>query len=185
MPGRVWALVGPSGSGKTTLAKDLASQLPGLVRAITATTRPPRPGEREGIDYRFLTEHSFQELASNGALAEQTCYGGHQYGLPVDQLSVLEQADLVAVVDAEGIRHLRALLGRDSVRVVFLEVPEASLLAARMTERGSSAEEVARRMVTVEAEQAMRDLSDEVVVVGDYRATYEAIARLIQGSGGI
>lgn len=165
MSKRIWVLVGPSGTGKTTIARDLVSELPRLRRAITCTTRPPRDGEREGLDYFFVTDEQFDFLLASGKLIEHTIYGGSRYGLPVDQFREAEAAgeDMLAVLDIQGVHHLRATFGPERVRAIFLCSPAEEELARRMRERGSSPEEIARRLSLVPLELTDAEACDHVL----------------------
>lgn len=146
MNGKVWILVGPSGTGKTTLAKELPQRVSHLKRAVTCTTRAPRPGEHEGVDYYFVTNEQFDFLLASGKLLESTTYGGNRYGLPADQFMELRDHDVVCVLDLAGVENLRMRMAADTLRVVYLESPSAAELTKRMRARGSSEEEIARRL---------------------------------------
>lgn len=157
MGGNVWVLVGPSGTGKTSLAKALPAKVPNLKRAVTCTTRAPRPGEHEGVDYYFVTDEQFDFLLASGKLVESTLYGGARYGLPSDQFTTLGERDLVCVLDMAGVEHLRNLLKPGQIHAVFLESPSDTELAERMHARGSTPHEIARRLslLASEASQAI------------------------------
>ena len=139
-------LVGASGSGKTSLALGLLERLPGMSRAITCTTREPRPGEVDGRDYRFLDRARFETVRAAGGLVEWTEYAGNLYGLPGDQFEHLIDTDLVCVLDEAGVRHLRSLLGPTRVKAFRLVSPGSEQLKERMLERGSDSDETLRRL---------------------------------------
>jgi len=160
MNGKVWILVGPSGTGKTTLAKELPQRVPKLRRAVTCTTRAPRPGEHEGVDYYFVTNEQFDFLLASGKLLESTTYGGNRYGLPADQFTELRDHDVICVLDMVGVENLRMRLQPDLLRVVYLLSPSAAELAKRMRARGSSEEEIERRLALREQEECHPDHCD-------------------------
>lgn len=180
MSKRIWVLVGPSGTGKTTIANDLVSQVPGLRRAVTCTTRAPREGERDGVDYHFVSEEQFDFLLSAGKLVEHTIYGGFRYGLPVDQFLEAEQAamDILAVLDIQGVHHLRALFGPERVRAIFLCSPSEAELRRRMQQRGSSPEEIAKRLALVPLELTDAEGCDHVVATD---ASYPEVFAHVKG----
>lgn len=182
MSKRVWVLVGPSGTGKTTIARDLVAQVPGLRKAITCTTRPPREGERNGVDYHFVTEEQFDFLLASGKLIEHTIYGGYRYGLPVDQFLEAQEAghDMLAVLDIQGVHHLREALGTERVRAIFLCSPSEAELARRMRERGSSEAEIAKRLALVPQELTDAETCDFVVGTdAPYPQVYQQVKSLI------
>ena len=77
---RVFVITGPSGVGKGTLIRTLRERLPEIELSVSATTRAPRPGEAEGVDYHFLSDADFQRLVDEGAFVEHATYSGHRYG---------------------------------------------------------------------------------------------------------
>ncbi len=182
MSNRVWVLVGPSGTGKTTIARDLVAEVPRLRRAVTCTTRPPRAGEREGFDYFFVSEEQFDFLLASGKLVEHTIYGGSRYGLPLDQFLEAEQAGdaMVAVLDIQGVHHLREAIGSVRVRAIFLRSPSNDELRRRMQERGSGPEEIARRLSLVPLELEDAASCDDVVATdASYAEVYRQVKNLI------
>jgi guanylate kinase len=183
MKQHVWVLVGPSGTGKTTIARALVAEFPRLRRAVTCTTRPPREGEREGVDYYFVSEEQFDFLLAAGKLVEHTIYGGRRYGLPVDQFLEAELAgeSMLAVLDIQGVHHLREALGRERVRAVFLRSPSEAELTRRMRARGSEAGEIARRLSLVPLELTDAEHCDHVVDTdAPYEEVYGAVKRLME-----
>lgn len=178
MSGRVWVLVGASGSGKTTLAKELG-ELPGCRRAVTCTTRAPRPGEVEGLDYHFVSEQQFDFLLASGALLESTEYGGARYGLPEREVTRTPELDVLCVLDLAGVHHLRALLPAERLATIYLAAPSASELERRMRERGSQDTEIAGRLALRETEERDADLCEHVVPPGSFPEVKAAVLRLM------
>ena len=82
MAGTIFLIAGPSGSGKTTLTQELVHCVPGLTKAVTVTTRQPRPGEISGVDYHFVSTKRFREMRQGGELIESDCAYNEHYGVP-------------------------------------------------------------------------------------------------------
>ena len=152
----------PSGGGKTTLCQHLLARHPGMVRAITCTTRPPRPGELDGRDYYFLDSAVFsQRLASGGFLEHATVYN-HSYGIPkTEVLDKLRQgSDVLLNVDVQGAATVCARAAQDAelaraLVTVFLTPASLAELEARLKRRDAdSPAQLARRLSVARQEIA-------------------------------
>jgi guanylate kinase len=132
-------LTGASASGKTEVAKLLKSKY-GIVKAITQTTRPPRQGEVDGIDYYFVDEETFQKSWEQGQLVEHTFYNGHSYGCPKKEVT----DNKCIVVDPHGLASFLAL-GDKSVVTFYLEAKEETR-RERMQHRGDSPDNIEKRI---------------------------------------
>ncbi len=142
-------LSAPSGAGKTAIADALLATEPDLTRSVSTTTRPPRPGEIDGVHYHFRDQAAFDHMIANGALLEWAhVLGRHCYGTPrapVEQ-SLRHGRDMVFDIDWQGHRQLRAALP-DDVIGVFVLPPTLAALESRLRRRsGDDATEIARRM---------------------------------------
>ena len=155
-------LAGPAGSGKTTLCERMVREIPGFSRVITTTTRPPRPGEVDGVHYHFLSPAQFDERVAAGAFLEWAwVHQRHRYGTLAS--SVLEPLaagrSLVINVDVQGVGNFRRAaaaspLLRRHLATVFINVPLGEL-RDRLVQRGQdSAAEIERRLGTAERELA-------------------------------
>jgi len=158
---RVFVITGPSGVGKGTLIAALRERHPELELSVSATTRQPRPGERDGIAYHFLSEEEFDRRLQRGEFIEHAGYAGHRYGTLRGELERRTRGGTPVVLEIElqGARQLRD-----------------ALLLARGAEQ---AEAVARRLAIAETELAARDEFGFVVVndeldraVGELEAIY-------------
>ena len=146
----------PSGGGKTTLCQQLLATNPGMSRAVTCTTRAPRPGEKEGIDYYFLDAASFLKRVQAGNFLEHATVFGNSYGtLKAEVLGKLRQGkDVLLNIDVQGAAFVteRALeeeeLGRSLV-TVFLTPSSISILEQRLRKRGTDAEPVIQKRLGV------------------------------------
>ena len=146
----------PSGGGKTTLCNLLLESQPGMTRAITCTTREPRAGEREGVDYYFLEADNFLKRLQAGNFLEHATVYGHSYGLLRSELTskLREGHDVLLNVDVQGAATIkeRALEDpelRRALVTVFLTPPSLKILEERLRKRGADAEAVVRKRLAV------------------------------------
>jgi guanylate kinase len=146
----------PSGGGKTTVCDRLLATHEGMTRAVTCTTRPPRAGEKEGVDYYFLDEASFERKAGDGEFLEHAIVYGNRYGnLKSEVLGKLRSGkDVLLTVDVQGAAAIQASAQTDaelkkSLVTVFLTPPSLQVLEQRLRRRGSDSEEVLRRRLSM------------------------------------
>jgi guanylate kinase len=168
--GLLYVLSSPSGAGKTTLAKRLLVAEAGLSLSVSVTTRPMRPGEEDGRDYRFVTARAFSEMVEAGDLLEHADVFGARYGTPRAPVEawISEGRDVLFDVDWQGARQLReSALGADVVSV-FILPPSIGELHRRLVARNADAPEtVARRMAKARDEMGHCPEYDYVVVNTD------------------
>lgn len=146
-------LCAPSGTGKTTLARELVRRRPDLVFSVSATTRPPRRGERDGVDYRFVSEAEFDHLRRRRALLEWARVHAWRYGTPAENLrrAQAEGKHLVLDIDVQGARKVRK--AAPSAVAIFLLPPTFDALLERLAARGAEPErERAKRLRTAVSE---------------------------------
>jgi guanylate kinase len=177
---RVFVITGPSGVGKGTLIRGLMARLPALELSVSATTRPPRAGERDGVDYHFLTRAEFDGRVAAGDFVEHADYAGRSYGTLRAEL--LERVDagvpVVLEIEVQGARQVRAALP-DAVQV-FIAPPSLDDLRARLEGRGTDdAREVERRLRVAEEELAAQREFGHVVVNDDLEQALERLARIV------
>lgn len=163
----VVVLSGPSAVGKSTVVRRLRAELADLYVSVSATTRAPRPGETDGVDYQFVTDEQFQQLIDHGALLEWAeIHGGlHRSGTPAAPVRAAEAAGkpVLIEVDLAGARAVKAAMPQ--AITVFLAPPSWEALEARLSGRGTESPEVmARRLNTARAELAAQGDFDKVVV---------------------
>jgi guanylate kinase len=165
-------IAAPSGAGKSSIARALVADEPGLSASVSVTTRAPRGGERDGVDYHFRSQAEFDALAAAGGLLEWATVFGRSYGTP---RAPVEQAlaagrDVVFDIDWQGHRQLRAALPGDVVGL-FVLPPSLAALEARLRGRGDAdPDEVARRMAAARAEIAHWPEFDHVLVNESFAA---------------
>jgi guanylate kinase len=165
--GRVVVLSGPSAVGKSTVVRCLRERIPDLHFSVSATTRAPRPGEVDGVDYHFVTPARFQELIDQGALLEWAdIHGGlHRSGTLAEPVRAATAAGrpVLIEVDLAGARAVKKAM--PEAITVFLAPPSWEDLEARLVGRGTETPEVIRRRLdTARVEMAAQGDFDEVVV---------------------
>lgn len=146
----------PSGGGKTTLCDLLLKSRPEMTRAITCTTRPPRPGEKDGVDYYFLAAADFLKRVQAGNFLEHATVYGNSYGLLKSELLAKLRAgrDVLLNVDVQGAATIRAAAAGEpelleALVTVFLTPASVEVLAARLKKRNSDAEAVIQKRLAV------------------------------------
>lgn len=177
--GRLLVLSGPSGVGKTAVAERLLAD-PRVARAITATTRAPRAGERDGVDYVFLSADEFRRRLAAGWFLEHADVYGRLYGTPRSSVEAVLASGrhCLLVIDVQGVATLRAA-GTDAT-YVLLEPPSRAELERRLRSRGSDdAASQARRLEEAERELSRTDLFDHRVVNADLETATRAVAATV------
>ncbi|HEY2182031.1 MAG TPA: guanylate kinase [Solirubrobacteraceae bacterium] len=162
---RVFVITGPSGVGKGTLIRGLMERHPELELSVSATTRAPRPGERDGVDYHFLTREEFDRRVANGSFVEHADYAGRSYGTLRSELDDRIDAGkpVVLEIEVQGARQVRAAVP-DAVQV-FIAPPSLDALRTRLVGRGTDdAGEVERRLRVAEQELTAQPEFGHVVV---------------------
>jgi guanylate kinase len=176
--GQLFVVSAPSGAGKSTLVGRVLARVEGLAFSVSWTTRPPRRGERHGVEYRFTDDQGFSERIAAGRLLEWAEVHGHRYGTGRDETEAVLAAgrDLLLDIDVQGAEQVRGS-GVEAV-TVFILPPDAPTLRTRLLGRGTDdAETVERRLANAAAEVRRWREFDHVVVNDDLdRAAEELIA---------
>jgi guanylate kinase len=162
---RVFVITGPSGVGKGTLIRTLRERMPELELSVSATTRAPRPGEQDGVDYHFLSDSAFQHRVDAGDFVEHAVYADRRYGTLRSELERRTAAGhpVVLEIELQGARQVRAALP-EAVQV-FIAPPSLDALRTRLIGRGTDADdEVAARLRVAEEELAAQGEFGHVVV---------------------
>ena len=180
-------LSAPSGGGKSSIARNLLQGRDDLGYSVSATTRPKRDGEREGVDYYFLSREEFLRRREAGEFLESATYGGHLYGTLHSEIERLFAAGRHAVLDIEidGARQIRASFP-NSLHV-FVLPPSAEVLVGRLKDRNTEPPEAVRERITRAAEdlEAVAEYDyalvnqDLVVAVAQVAAILDAEARRV------
>ncbi len=163
--GKLIVLTGPSGVGKGTLVKLLLERHPQLRLSISATTRQPRPGEVDGVDYYFLNKKDFETAILNHELLEWAEYAGNYYGTP--QAQVIQQIELgnyvLLEIELAGARAIANIF--PDARRIFILPPSIEELEARIRDRGTNSEEsIVKRLAIAQQEIAAKDEFDFQIV---------------------
>ncbi|MCD9143244.1 guanylate kinase [Streptomyces albireticuli] len=162
---RLTVLSGPSGVGKSTVVAHMRKAHPEVWLSVSATTRKPRPGEREGVQYFFVDDGEFDKLVANGELLEWAEFAGNRYGTPRQAvLDRLEAGEPVLLeIDLQGARQVRESM--PDAQLVFLAPPSWDELVRRLTGRGTESPEVIeRRLAAAKVELAAESEFDVTLV---------------------
>ena len=163
-----FVLSAPSGAGKTTVCKGVIARDAGIVVSVSHTTRLPRPGERDGVEYHFVSSTAFRELVAEGAFLEHAEYSGNLYGTSWAAIDapLARGQDVLLEIETEGARQVRER--RRDAHLIFLLPPSLAVLESRLRGRGTEGvEEVDRRLAIARREFATASLFDSFVVNED------------------
>ncbi len=180
-------ITAPSGAGKTTVSRNLLARTPGLVRAVTCTTRSPRGTERHGVDYHFLSPADFEARVGAGEFLEHARVYSNRYGtLKSEVLHRLAAGnDVLLSVDVQGAAAIRAQAATDpvlaaSLVTAFIMPPTPAELERRLHGRGEDASEiVAARLAAAQAEMETWRQCDYLLVSGTEREDLEAMQQIL------
>jgi guanylate kinase len=178
--GTLFVVSAPSGAGKTTLCREARLRVPELAYSVSTTTRPPRPGEQDGVDFCFVSPAEFHALREQGAFAEWAEVHGNLYGT---RASTLEAAlargqDVLLDIDTQGAAQLRRRY--PEAVLVFIVAPSLRELEQRLRERASDAEkEIARRLARAREEIALWRSYDYLLVNRDLKEAVEQLTAII------
>ncbi len=178
----------PSGAGKTTLVNLLLKAQPQMTRAITCTTREPRPGEKDGVDYHFLAAADFLKRLQAGNFIEHATVYGNSYGILKRELLDKLRAgrDVLLNVDVQGAATIRAQAEtepelRRALVTIFLTTPSVALLEQRLKKRGADTEAVIQKRLAVARQEISQWKNfDYLVISGDKREDLRRALAIIE-----
>ena len=179
--GLLYMISAPSGAGKTSLVRKLLASTSDLALSVSHTTRPMRPGERDGVDYHFVTIEQFESMISAGAFLEYARVFGNFYGTSKHELQeqLTRGADVLLEIDWQGARQVRAVF--PEVVGIFVLPPSREALEERLRNRGQDSDEV----ITRRMEQAVTEMShyheyDYLVINDDFERALTDLQAIVR-----
>jgi guanylate kinase len=177
----LFVVTGPSGVGKGTLISRLLEQVDGLGLSVSATTREPRPGETDGVDYHFMSAEEFKRRVAAGEFLEHAAYSGNLYGTLASEVEPrIERGEgVVLEIELQGARQVRERMP-DAVRI-FITPPSPESLRERLEGRGTdTSEQIERRLEVAREELSAQDEFGHVVVNDDLDDAAARLAELVR-----
>jgi guanylate kinase len=179
--GILFVISSPSGAGKSTISRKLLASDQGLEMSVSATTRPIRPGEKDGSDYHFVDLEAFRAMVAGGEFLEWAHVFDHRYGTPRGPVeeALAEGRDVLFDIDWQGAQQLYQLAGGDVVRI-FIFPPSMEELDRRLRARGTDSDAVVNaRMARAAAEISHWDGYDYVLVNDDVESCFAKVQNIL------
>lgn len=175
-------LAGPAGVGKGSIVREILKSQSDFVHSVSATTRAPRPGEVDGVDYHFVTRDEFEDMIANSQLIEYAVvHGSNFYGTPLREVTNAQanRKHLIMEIDLQGSRQLRERVS--DLLTIFVQPPSWEELERRLRGRGTETEDqVQRRLATAREELAAAGEFDHVVINLDLAETAQEVVNLVR-----
>jgi len=181
--GNLFVIAAPSGGGKTSLVRALLAREPGIRLSVSYTTRPPRPGETDGVDYHFVDEPRFLALKARGEFLEHAHVHGNWYATSATWLRRQVEAgdDVLLEIDWQGAAQVRQLI--PSTVGIFVLPPSLQVLKERLERRGQDSPAViARRLEAAQAEMRHCGEFDYVIINQDFAVATDDVAAIVRAS---
>ena len=177
--GLIFVISGPAGCGKGTVVGKLREMMPNIGFSVSATTRPPRPGEIDGVNYHFITREKFTELLEAGEVLEHTEYCGNMYGtLKSEAVRTLNEGrDLILEIEVEGALQIKSMMPDEAVAVMLI-APDPEELERRLRGRGTESDEVIKRRLKRSVEEIGLAENYDYVVINETGKTDECAAKI-------
>lgn len=165
--GKILIVSGPSGVGKGTVLKELMKNHPNMRFSVSATTRAIRPGEIDGVHYRFMEKEAFESLIERDALLEYAAYADNYYGTPAEPVEEgIARGDIV-ILEIEVQGALQVMSRRKDAISIFIAPPDFETLRNRLYNRGDTAPEVAEKRLKIAVEECSHACDYKYTVVND------------------
>src|SRR6266849_3351593 len=180
--GKLFVITAPSGAGKTSLIEAVMREDPSLKISVSYTTRPPRPGERNGVDYHFIDDATFLAMKNRGEFLESAEVHGYRYGTSKKVIldAVKRGEDLILEIDWQGAQQVRRLYP-DCVGI-FILPPSVEELERRMRSRGQDSDSVIRRRLDNAREELAHASEFKYAIINkDLETARRELAKIIQG----
>ena len=174
--GKLFVISGASGVGKSTVLGKVMAQREDLLFSVSATTRAPRPGEKEAVSYYFVSKDAFMDMIEKNAFIEYDAHMGNYYGTPVDQLEEkLGRGNVILDIEPNGAFNVRKV--RPDAVLIFIAPPSMEELERRLRGRGTETEDkVLKRLETARGELAYADrYKHQIINGGDLEAAYQEL----------
>ena len=181
--GTLYIISAASGAGKTTLVNAVLQQVDDLEVSVSHTTRAPREGEVDGVNYHFVDKHRFEEMVEASEFIEYATVFGNMYGTSRQHIQeqLLKGKDVILEIDWQGARQIRQLM--PDCRSVFIVPPSTEELRQRLTSRGTDDEDIiARRMQEAISEMSHYVEFDYLVINDDFDEARENLTAIIRGN---
>ncbi|MBC8189162.1 MAG: guanylate kinase [Puniceicoccaceae bacterium] len=188
--GLLFIVSGPAGSGKTTLCERMLAELPEVQRIVTSTTRAPRPGEVDTVDYYFFDHETFEAKVQAGEFYEHAHVHSNRYGTLKSEVQdkLAQGIDLLLNIDVQGAATFRSVAQEDPLLKgkdvsIFIMPPDVAELERRLRGRGTDAEdEVKRRMRVALEEMKQAELYDHIILSGSRDEDFAALKAIYENA---
>ena len=181
LTGNLFIITAASGAGKTSLVKAILKNNPNITLSISYTTHPPRPGEEDGIDYRFINETTFLEMQANNVFLETAQCHGALYGTSkqIIQKTIETGADIILEIDWQGAFSVKSIY--PEAISVFILPPSMEALQARLKNRGQDSEEtIIKRLAAAKDEMSHLEKFDYVTINDDFDCALKELEVIIK-----
>lgn len=165
--GRIIIVSGPSGVGKGTVLREIMRRDPSLRFSVSATTRPIRTGEAEGVNYYFVDKPRFEAMIANGELLEHAFYAGNYYGTPKYAVDAALKSGVSVLLEIEVQGALQVMHKRPDAISVFIAPPSFDELCRRLNGRGDTAPEIAAQRLRIAVQECRMASKYQYIIIND------------------